>query len=87
MFNDFRNIERIVLDHRNLSLIDVRQDLMQSLANGIYEATYHIYAGIWIITNTNTRILLLSNNAETNVQIREEMKIIEHILRLGSAIF
>jgi hypothetical protein len=35
------NIEGI-FNHLNLSLIPFKQDLMQSLANGMYEAQYQI---------------------------------------------
>ncbi len=45
----------------------LKQALIQSLANGIYVAQYHIYDGICIARNKMTRILLYKTKAENNV--------------------
>ena len=67
--------------------MDFKHDLMQSLANGIYEAQYQIYAGIWTVRHSRTSSLLPNTKAENSVPVRADRKTILQILRSLSTMF
>ena len=66
---------------------DLRHDLMQSLAKGIYVAQYQIYAGICTIKNKMTSNLLPSTMAENRVPSNPPTKMMLVTLRYLSAMF
>eukprot|EP00919_Chromeraceae_sp_WS-2016_P011527 GHVR01026952.1.p1 GENE.GHVR01026952.1~~GHVR01026952.1.p1 ORF type:complete len:131 (+),score=3.67 GHVR01026952.1:1180-1572(+) len=70
-----------------LFVIPVKQDFIQFLAKGIYDAQYQIYDGIWISKKSSTKILLSRTIAEKRVPRRARQNIALAILLVEPTIF